>query len=117
MNRDRLLADAKATAMELSSGYEPPAASVIAAPGPPAYDAMCAMLDDLAERGIALSHDLVVSRALASVLAGGGARAGQRIDEEELFGLEREAFVTLARTPETGARIAHMLDQGRPLRN
>ena len=117
MNRDRLLADARASATELSRGYEPPVSSAIAAPGPPAYDAMCAMLDDLAERGIALSHDLVVSRALASVLAGGGARTGQRIDEEELFGLEREAFLTLARTPETGARIAHMLDRGRPLRN
>ena len=117
MNRDRLLADAKATAMELCDGYEPPVAPAIVAPGPAAYDAMCAMLDDLAERGIALSHDLVVSRALASVLAGGGARAGQSIDEEELFGLEREAFVTLARTPETGARIVHMLDRGRPLRN
>ena len=117
MNRDRLLADAKTTVVELSSDYEPPSAPVIVAPGPPAYDAMGAVLDDLAGKGVALPHDLVVSRALASVLAGGGARQGQCIDEEELFGLEREAFLTLARTPETGARIAHTLDRGRPLRN
>ena len=117
MNRDRLLADAKASALGLADGYEPPAAPAIVAPGPPAYDAMCAMLDDLASKGIALSHDVVVSRALASVLSGGGAQTGQRIDEEELFGLEREAFLTLAGTPQTAARIAHMLDRGRPLRN
>ena len=117
MNRDRLLADAKASAAELADGYEPPDAPAIVAPGAPAHDAMCAMLDDMSGKGIALSHDVVVSRALASVLAGGGARAGQRIDEEELFGLEREAFLTLARIPETAARIAHMLDRGRPLRN
>ena len=117
MNRDRLLADAKASAVELAGDYVPPATPAIVAPGAPALDAMCAMLDDLAGKGIALAHDVTVSRVLASVVAGGGRQAGQRIDEEELFGLEREAFLTLAGTPETEARIVHMLDRGRPLRN
>ena len=117
MNRDRLLTDAKASAVELAGDYVPPATPTIVVPGAPALDAMCAMLDDLAGRGIALAHDVTVSRALASVVAGGGRQAGQRIDEEELFGLEREAFLTLARTPETEARIVHMLERGRPLRN
>jgi 3-hydroxyacyl-CoA dehydrogenase len=75
------------------------------------------MLDGMVEKGIALAHDVVVSRCLARVLAGGTANAGGNMDEEELFGLEREAFLTLARTPETAARIAHMLNRGRPLRN
>ena len=78
---------------------------------------MCAMLDDMAGKGVALPHDMIVSRRLARILAGGDARSGGLIDEEELFGLEREAFLTLARTPETAARITHMLDRGRPLRN
>ena len=117
MNRDRLLADAKASVVELAGDYVPPATPAIVAPGAPALDAMCAMLDDLTGKGIALAHDVTVSRTLASVLAGGGRPAGQRIDDEELFGLEREAFLTLARTPETEARIVHMLDRGRPLRN
>ena len=117
MNRDRLLADAKASALELARGYEPPGAPAMLAPGAPGYDAMCAMLDALVGKGIALPHDVVVSRHLARILAGGDARAGEVIDEEELFGLEREAFVALARTAETAARIAHMLDRGRPLRN
>ena len=117
MNRDRLLADAKASALELADGYEPPATPEILAPGAPAYDAMCAVLDGLAGKGVALPHDVVVSRCLARVLAGGGAGAGELVDEEALFGLEREAFLTLSRTPETAARIAHMLDRGRPLRN
>ena len=117
MNRDRLVLDAKASAVEIAAGYEPPATPAIFAPGAPAYDAMCAMLDDMAGKGIALPHDVVVSRHLARVLAGGDTQAGGIIDEEELFGLEREAFLTLARTPETAVRIAHMLDRGRPLRN
>ena len=117
MNRDRLLADAKASALELAGGYEPPVAPAILAPGAPGYDAMCAMLDAMAGKGIALPHDVVVSRCLARVLSGGDAGAGEVIGEEELFGLEREAFLTLAHAPETAARIAHMLDRGRPLRN
>ena len=117
MNRDRLLAGARASALELAQRYEPPATPAIVAPGAPAYDAMCAMLDDMASRGIALAHDRTVSRHLAQVLAGGDAQAGRAVGEDELFGLEREAFLALARTPETGARIAHMLDRGRPLRN
>ena len=117
MNRDRLLAGARASALELAQGYEPPATPEIVAPGAPAYDAMCAMLDDMASRGIALAHDRTVSRHLARVLAGGDAQAGRAVGEGELFGLEREAFLALARTPETGERIAHMLDRGRPLRN
>ena len=117
MNRDRLLADARAGMQEIACGYSPPAAPEIVAPGAPAYDSMCAMLDELATRGVALAHDRVVSRCLARVLSGGGVRSGRSIDEDELLALEREAFVTLARTPETSARIAHMLDRGRPLRN
>ena len=117
MNRDRLLADAKASALGLADDYEPPATPAIFAPGAPAYDAMCAMLDDMAGKGIALAHDVVVSRCLARVLAGGDTQAAGVIDEEEMFGLEREAFLALARTPETAARIAHMLDRGHPLRN
>ena len=117
MNRDRLVLDAKASAVEIAVGYEPPATPTIFAPGAPAYDAMCVMLDAMAGKGIALPHDVVVSRCLARVLAGGDAQAGRVIDEEDLFGLEREAFLTLARTPETAARVAHMLDRGRPLRN
>ena len=117
MNRDRLLADAKASALELAGAYEPPAPPEIFAPGASAYDAMCAMLDEMAGKGIALPHDVVVSRSLARVLAGGDASAGEPVDEEDLFGLEREAFLALARTSGTAARIAHMLDRGYPLRN
>ena len=117
MNRDRLLAGARESALELAQRYEPPATPAIVAPGAPAYDAMCAMLDGMASRGIALAHDRTVSRHLARVLAGGDAQAGRPVGKDELFGLEREAFLALARTPETGARIAHMLDRGRPLRN
>ncbi|MCY4286942.1 MAG: 3-hydroxyacyl-CoA dehydrogenase NAD-binding domain-containing protein [Thiotrichales bacterium] len=117
MNRDRLLADAKASALECADRYESPVPPAIRAGGAPAYDAMCTMLDDLAGKGIALPHDVVVSRCLARVLAGGDSGTGEVVGDEALFALEREAFLTLARIPATAARIAHMLDRGHPLRN
>ena len=117
MNRDRLPADAKASALELAHGYASPGAPAIVAAGASAHDAMCEMLDDLARKGVALPHDRVVLRCLARVRSGGDLQAGRPIDDEALPELEREAFLTLARTPETSARIAHMRDRGRPLRN
>ena len=117
MNRDRLLVDARSIAINLAEGYESSPTPTIFAPGAPAYDAMCDRLDAMAGKGIASPHDMVVSEQLARILAGGGTGPGQPIDEDELFDLEREAFTTLARTPETMARIAHMLERGRPLRN
>jgi hypothetical protein len=37
--------------------------------------------------------------------------------ENEICGLERKAFLTLAKTDETRARIQFMLEYGSPLRN
>jgi 3-hydroxyacyl-CoA dehydrogenase len=34
-----------------------------------------------------------------------------------MYARERAAFITLAKTPETLARIASMLDDGAPIRN
>ena len=48
---------------------------------------------------------------------GGDREAGTALSEDELYALEREAFVALADTEATVARIAHMLENGRPLRN
>ena len=61
------------------------------------------------------AHDVVVGKALARVVCGGGARG--TISEQGLLDLEREAFLELCGTAATRARIAHMLETGQPLRN
>ncbi|NIM71677.1 MAG: 3-hydroxyacyl-CoA dehydrogenase [Gammaproteobacteria bacterium] len=117
MNRDRLLVEAKKRAIAMADGYEPPARSGVPAAGPGGRQRMQTLLEKLDERGITTPHDQVVGRHLAEVLCGGGAPAGEIVSDEELCALEREAFITLAGTPATVARIEHMLDTGRPLRN
>ncbi|MCS3835681.1 hypothetical protein HNR03_000261 [Pseudomonas sp. JAI111] len=43
--------------------------------------------------------------------------AGSTVDKLQLFNLERELFVELAKTKQTRERIAYMLEFGRPLEN
>ncbi|MGH6913455.1 MAG: 3-hydroxyacyl-CoA dehydrogenase family protein, partial [Geminicoccales bacterium] len=71
MSRDRLLADAKARALELAKGYRPPERSEIALPGPSAKAALDMAVGALRLVGKATPHDEVVAGQLAVVLSGG----------------------------------------------
>ncbi len=113
MNRERLIADAKARALALAEGYAPPAVRQVAVTGAEGFAALSALLEG---EGVT-PHDLVVGSALARVLTGGDAAPGALVDEDALLALEREAFLDLLETPETNARIRHMLETGKPLRN
>ncbi|MBU0515186.1 MAG: 3-hydroxyacyl-CoA dehydrogenase, partial [Proteobacteria bacterium] len=69
------------------------------------------------QAGLATDHDLTVSTKVAEVLTGGNVLRDTLVSEQHLLDLEREAFVSLCGTPETQARIRHMLTTGKPLRN
>ncbi len=75
------------------------------------------MLVNMKEGGMISTHDYRVSRAAAIALCGGDVETGSRVDEEWLLTVERALFVDLLKTPETQARIKHMLETGKPLRN
>ena len=60
----------------------------------------------------------MVAGALAGVLTGGPrADMTEPVSEERLHDLEREAVMGLFRTEATLARMEHMLETGKPLRN
>jgi 3-hydroxyacyl-CoA dehydrogenase len=117
MNRDRLLAAARNRALAMAEEYAPPAPPSFAALGPAGYQALQGVLDALQAKGITTPHDHVVGAQLARILCGGDRPAGTPVSEDEVFALEREAFLHLAGTEATRARIRHMLEHGRPLRN
>jgi 3-hydroxyacyl-CoA dehydrogenase len=75
------------------------------------------MLVNMREGEMISDHDLRVARAAATALCGGDVDAGTMVDEAWLIQLERRLFVDLLKTPETQARIAHMLTTGKALRN
>ena len=117
MNRRRVLADAKARALSLAEGYEPPSPPEIRLPGPSGRATLGFVMDDMARRGRATEHDRAVAGALAGVVTGGETDATRSLDEDRLLALERAAFMGLIRRTETLDRIEHMLDTGKPLRN
>ena len=118
MGRDRLLGDAKAKALTLSDGYRPPGIGSVTLPGPAGREALQAIVRGRREDGQASPHDEVVAGWLAGACCGGPEAGPQPpVDEDALAALEREALSALIREPATRARIRHMLDTGKPLRN
>ena len=118
MNRDRLLADAKVKALALvEEGYTPPEPLEISLPGPTGRAALELAVDTFRANGMATPHDEVVAKRLAVVLTGDSTDLTETVPEDKLSHLELEAFLDLIKTPGTLARIEHMLETGKPLRN
>jgi 3-hydroxyacyl-CoA dehydrogenase len=119
MNRDRLLADAKARALAMvEEGYKPAEPKPLRLPGPSGRAALNMAAEGAARLGRATPHDLVVCDRLAEILTG-GERADHTMDttEDQVRALERKGFMALLKTEATLARVEHMLETGRPLRN
>ncbi len=117
MNRYRLLADAKARALDLARDYAPPTPPDYTLPGETAAVGLRLAAESFHRRGIATRHDLVVAGALAEVLAGGDTDITRTLSEDDLLELERARFMRLVRHPDTLARIESVLETGKPLRN
>ena len=117
MNRDRVLGEAIDKVHALCTDYAPPEPPVFHLPGRSGKAALALAIGDLARAGKATPHDVVVAEALARVLTGGDADLTDEVTEDELLALEREAALSLLGTEGTRARIGHMLETGRPLRN
>jgi 3-hydroxyacyl-CoA dehydrogenase len=119
MNRDRLLADAKALALDRArEGYQAPRPRTAIPVGGDSVLAALKLGVHLAWRaGRITDHDAVVGRALANILAGGALPHQTVVSEQYLLDLEREAFLTLCGERKTLERIQHTLKTGKPLRN
>ena len=118
MNPDRLLHDAKQVALGLArAGYRPPAPRTdVPALGRPALATFRMGIHNAARAGQISEHDALVATKVATILCGGD-REPQAIGEQTFLDLEREAFLSLLGTKKTRERIAHMLKEGKPLRN
>ena len=119
MNRERLMADAKAYALErVREGYQAPAPRTAIPVGGETVLAAIKLGVHLAWRAGRISdHDAVVGRALANVLAGGALPHQTTVSEQYILDLEREAFLKLCGERKTLERITHTLKTGKPLRN
>jgi 3-hydroxyacyl-CoA dehydrogenase len=116
MNPDRLLAEAKARALAMVDEYTPPEPTVFHLPGPGAKALYSMGIDDFYAKGDATYVDVMVADALLDIVTGGNTYAGQALTESDIAQLEREHFLSLLKTKQTQARIAHTLKTGKPLR-
>ena len=119
MNRDRLIADAKAVALaRADGGYRPPPPRTAIPVGGESLAAALKLGVHLAWRaGRATDHDALIGRTLATLFAGGTVPHRTTISEQHFLDLEREAFLKLLGEARTLARIQHTLATGKPLRN
>jgi len=100
------------------AGYAPPPmARDIPVAGRTGIATFEMMLVNMKEGGMISAHDYKVARSAAVALCGGEIEGGSRVDEEWLITVERRLFVDLLKDPMTQARIKHMLETGKPLRN
>lgn len=117
-HRARVLADAKRRAIGLAeAGHLPPdrdAAITLMSTGRGASLLMGAQM--FFWGGYASAHDQKIAQKIAHVLAG-GMTGKPTATAQQLLDLEREAFCSLASEPATVARVKHMLETGKPLRN
>lgn len=117
MNRDRLLDSAIGLVQEISEDYSVEKRQALPMPGRDVWRDMKEWLEKAHSNGHLTPHDVTTGSQIAMIVTGGDVEAGTIMNEEDICALERKAFLTLAKTPQTRARVEHMLDHGSPLRN
>jgi len=119
MNRERVLADAKARALELvRAGYEPPQPRTdIPAPGENVLAALRLGVHIMRQGEYISDHEVKIATKVAEVLCGGNVTSGTPVSEQYILDLEREAFKSLGGERKTQERIQFTLKTGKTLRN
>src|SRR6266849_3886179 len=119
MNRERVLSDAKARALQLArAGYEPPVMRTdIPAPGENILAALKLGVHLMRQGDYITEYEVKLATKIAEVLCGGNVTAGTPISEQYVLDLEREGFKSLCGEKKTQERIQYTLKTGKTLRN
>jgi 3-hydroxyacyl-CoA dehydrogenase len=119
MNRERVLTDAKARAVELvRSGYKAPVPRTdIPAPGENILATLKLGVYLMRQGEYISDHEVKIGNKVAEVLCGGNVSPGMQVSEQYLLDLEREGFKSLCGEKKTQERIQFTLKTGKTLRN
>jgi 3-hydroxyacyl-CoA dehydrogenase len=119
MNQSLQIAQAKARAIELAeAGYtQPKMRKDIKVQGRTALSMFLIGAHSMHRGKYISEHDKKISEKLAWIMCGGDLSTPQKVSEQYLLDLEREAFLSLCGEKKTLERIQHMLKTGKPLRN
>lgn len=118
VNKDRAIAEAKKKVLELAPTYlQPVPREDVHVLGRQGLGALYTAANELKRGKYATDHDIKIAKKIAWVLCGGDLTAPQKVSEQYLLDLEREAFLSLCGEQKTLERIQHMLQTNKPLRN
>ncbi|MFY9742124.1 MAG: 3-hydroxyacyl-CoA dehydrogenase NAD-binding domain-containing protein [Candidatus Sulfotelmatobacter sp.] len=119
MNRERVLSDSKARALELfRAGYESPVPRTdIPAPGENLLATLKLGVHLMRQGGYVTDYEVKLGGKIAEVLCGGNVTPGTPVSEQYILDLEREAFKSLCGEKKTQERIQYTLKTGKTLRN
>jgi 3-hydroxyacyl-CoA dehydrogenase len=119
INRNRLIADAKKSAIELAdAGYtQPKMRTDVKVLGKTALANFKAGIHGMRIGNYISEHDKKIAEKIAYVMCGGDLSYSQNVSEQYLLDLEREAFLSLCGERKTLERIQSTLNTGKPLRN
>jgi 3-hydroxyacyl-CoA dehydrogenase len=119
MNRERVLSDAKARALELvRAGYEPPVPRTdIPAPGENLLATLKMGVHMMRQGDYITDYEVKLGAKIAEVLCAGNVTPGTPVSEQYVLDLEREGFKSLCGEKKTQERIQFTLKTGKTLRN
>lgn len=117
MNKNRLIAEAKAQVLALARNYQPPRPKKITLYGQRVYTALKAQIYIFKEGGFMSEYDALIAEKLAEIMTGGNLSQPTEVSEQYLLDQERKVFMFLCQQKKTQERIAHMLKTGKTLRN
>jgi 3-hydroxyacyl-CoA dehydrogenase len=117
MNRAHLIDEAKREVLHLAQDYRSVEPELIYAAGRDLLAALRMAVFTYREGDYISDYDAHVGEHLVRVLTGGDLSRPQWVDPWYILDLEREAFLSLAGEEKTQARMWHLLQTGKPLRN
>lgn len=118
LNASQNIYEAKKIALSLSDGYQKPIQREdIYVLGRGGLATLYIAAESLLLGRYASEHDIKIAKKLAFVMCGGDLTGGQKVSEQYLLDLEREAFLSLCGEAKTLERIQSILTTNKPLRN
>jgi 3-hydroxyacyl-CoA dehydrogenase len=118
VNTPRNIAEAKAKVLELAQNYVAPVPrNDIEVLGRAGMAALYTAINEFKLGRYMSDYDVTVARKVADVLCGGDLTSYQKVSEQYLLDIEREAFLSLLGNQKTLERIQYMLENNKPLRN
>ncbi len=116
MNRDRLYTQSILALDALCADYQAPERPVFELASGDILQRMAQFMDEGIERGDFFAHDKTVAMGIGSVICSADGQP-ERVPDADMYQRERDAFIALAKTPETRERIHALLHGGGAIRN